>query len=49
MKANNVDVFALNETRLDDSVNESDISVSMYNIVRKDRDRMGGDVAIYIC
>ena len=45
--ANNVDVFALNETRLDDSVSESEISVPMYNVVRKDRDRMGGGVAIY--
>ena len=48
MKENNVDVLALNETRLDDSVNESEISVPMYNIVRKDRDRMGGGVAIYV-
>ena len=48
LKENDISVFALNETRLDDNVSDSEISAPMYNIVRKDRDRTGGGVAIYI-
>ena len=45
---NKVDVFALNETRLDETITENEISVPMFNLLRKDRDRNGGGVAIYI-
>ena len=48
LKENDIDVFALNETRLDDNVSDSEISIPGYNIVRKDRNRAGGGVAMYV-
>ena len=45
---NNIHVFALNETRLDDSIQDTEIKISHYNLIRKDRNRQGGGVAIYV-
>ena len=45
---NDFDVLALNETRLCDSVNDIHVSVDKYAIYRKDRNRQGGGVLIYI-
>ena len=42
-----LDILALNETRLDDSISEKYIEISGYEIVRKHRNRVGGSVAIY--
>ena len=42
------DILTLNETRLDDSIPNSEIKISGYDIVRRDRNRNGGGVAMYI-
>lgn len=44
----NIDVLAINESRLDASIPNSCVSITNYNIVRKDRNRNGGGVAVYI-
>ena len=45
---NDIHILALNETRLDDSVADSEISIPHFNVIRNDRDRRGGGVAIYV-
>ena len=44
------DILKLNETRPDDhdSIPNSEIKISGYDIVRRDRNRNGGGVAMYI-
>ena len=42
------DIITLNETRLDSSVLNCEIEIPGYDIVRRDRNRSGGGVAIYI-
>ena len=42
------DIFTLNETRLDNTVSDSEVKISGYDIVRRDRNRNGGGVAMYI-
>ena len=42
------DVITINETRLDESFNDRDVRISGYDIIRRDRNRHGGGVAIYI-
>ena len=41
-------VIALTETWLDDSVNDSEISINNYCLIRADRNRQGGGVCLYI-
>ena len=41
-----IDVFAINESKIDNSVKDSEISISGYNMIRKDRNRFGGGVYI---
>ena len=41
-------VFAATETWLDSSVNDGEIQISGFNVVRRDRSRNGGGVAMYI-
>ena len=36
------DILSINETKIDHTVPDSEISVAGYNIVRKDRNRHGG-------
>lgn len=43
-----LDLLALNETRLDDSVDDNLIAINGYTIIRKDRNRSGGGVCIYL-
>ena len=43
-----VDILAVNETRLDDSVSSSEMSIPGYCLERNDRNRHGGGVALYI-
>ena len=43
-----LDILCLNETFLDTSISDSEIDINNYCIVRKDRTRNGGGVAIYI-
>ena len=38
-----LDILTLNETRLDDNISDKYIEISGYEIVRKDRNRIGGD------
>ena len=45
---NDIHVCALNETRLDGSINDNEVDIPHYTVVRKDRDRRGGGVAVYI-
>ena len=45
---NDVYVCALNETRLEEGIRDSEIEIPGYSIIRKDRNRNGGGVAIYI-
>ena len=40
--------MAVNETRLDESIPDELISVPGYNVIRRDRYRQGGGVAIYL-
>ena len=42
------DIITLNETRLDCSVLNGEIEIPGYDIVRRDRNRSGGGVAMYI-
>ena len=45
---NDIQVLALNETRLDSSIADSEIYIPHYALLRKDRDRNGGGVVIYV-
>ena len=42
------EIISSNETMLDLSVSNQEIKINGYDIVRKDRNRHGGGVAIYI-
>ena len=46
--SNDIHICALNETRLDNSINNHEIDIPHYSVVRKDRDRKGGGVAIFV-
>ena len=41
-------ILCLNETKIDDSISDDDIEIEGYIVNRKDRNRFGGGVAIYI-
>ena len=46
-----VDVLSINETRLDDSVKDSDVYIPGYEIIRRDRERngrLGGGVCFFV-
>ncbi len=43
-----LDILILNETRLDNTISDSEISIDKYDIVRRDQSRQGGGVAVYI-
>ena len=47
MDSQNLDIVAINETRLDSSINNEIIGLKDYYIYRKGRDRNGGGVAVY--
>ena len=42
------DIFAINESTIVDSITDGEISTSGFNLIRKDRSRAGGGVALYI-
>ena len=42
------DILTMNETRLDNSVRDNEVEIPGYDIIRKDRNRNGGGVAVYI-
>ena len=43
-----IHILALNETKLDKSIDDSLVNIEGYTIIRHDRDRHGGGVAIYL-
>ena len=51
MLSKTVDILAINETRLDSSIQNGEVSIPGYTLERKDtcRNRNGGGVALYIC
>ncbi|CAB3997495.1 Transposon Ty3-G Gag-Pol poly, partial [Paramuricea clavata] len=42
-----LDILSINETRLDNTINDGLIHLNGYDVLRKDRNRMGGGIAIY--
>lgn len=48
VQRNNLHVLAITETHLDQTITNGQIELRGYNIIRKDRNRRGGGVAIYI-
>lgn len=45
---NSLDVLSLNETKLDNSIEDSEIHIPGYEIIRRDRNRHGGGVCFYV-
>lgn len=45
---NKIDVMAINETKLDAQITDSEIQLTGYHIVRKDRNKFGGGVCLFI-
>ena len=43
-----IDILAVNETRLDDTISSGEVTVPGYALERNDRNRDGGGVALYI-
>ena len=43
-----IDILGLNETRLDNTIADSQIDIEGYDILRRDRIRKGGGVAFYV-
>ena len=48
LKLKPFDVICLNETLCDSTISDDEISIDGFTIVRKDRTRHGGGVAVYI-
>ena len=42
------DLVCINETRLDQTIKNSEVELQGYDLVRRDRNRHGGGVAIYV-
>ena len=49
MSNKHIDLFALNETRLDSTITDNMINIDGYDLVRNDRSRSGGGVCLYLC
>ena len=47
MRSQTLDILALSETRLDNTFTDSAVSIEGYTLVRRDRCRNGGGVAMY--
>ena len=41
-------MLAINESKLDDTISDTEVYIPGYIIIRKDRSRSGGGVALYI-
>ena len=49
VKYQNFDLLTINETRLDYTIDNNEVDIPGYNLIRKDRNRNGGGVnAIYV-
>ena len=42
------DILAINETKLDSTISDSEIYINEYTVIRKDRNRNGGGIAFFI-
>ena len=42
-----LEVLAINESKLDDTISDTEVYIPGYIIIRKDRSRSGGGVALY--
>ena len=43
-----LDILAINETSLDPSISNQEIQISGYEVIRKDKNRNGGGVCLYV-
>ena len=43
-----IDILAINESKIDDSIPDNEINIVGYIMVRNDRNRNGGGVVLYI-
>ena len=43
-----IHILAINETKLDETIPDDLVAISGFSIIRRDRNRNGGGVAIYI-
>ena len=48
LRMQSLDLLALIKTRLDDTLTDSVVSIEGYEIIRRDRNRGGGGVSMYI-
>ena len=48
MSDQSLDIIAINETKLDQSISDAQLHIDNYTLLRKDRTRQGGGVAFYI-
>ena len=48
MQNNLLNILAINATKIDDSFSEDEVSLARYHIIRKDRNRHGGGVLLYV-
>ena len=48
MQNQTFDVLSINETRLDNTISNDEVKITGYDLIRKDRNRNGGGVAIYV-
>ena len=44
----NIDLIAFNETRLDSNINDNQVRLNNYELIRKDRNRNGGGAYVFI-
>ena len=47
LNASNIDILCVNETKIDQNISNSDLSIYGYKFHRRDRNRHGGGVGIY--
>ena len=48
MQDENFDILSINETKLDNNIRNEEVEIKGYDRIRKDRNRNGGVVAIYV-
>ena len=48
MLNNSLDILAINESKINESISDDEIGISGLHLIRKDRNRYGGGVLMYI-
>ena len=48
MLNNSLDILAINESKINESISDDEISISGFHLIRKDRNRYGGGVLMHI-